>query len=325
MRRSARLVDGVLEATVVGSFSKIGYSTRRHLYDFAEPPRQDGRVAVVTGATSGLGLETATQLASLGATTYLWARNDERALRARAAIVARDDKADVRIVIGDMSDPEAIRSGFAKIASENDRLDILVHNAGAISEHYRRSEFGAEETVAAQLLGPFLLTTLFLPLLRRAEPGRVIAVSSGGLYAERFNLARMEMSAGDYDGVSAYARVKRAQFVINQEWSRRIDPKDVVFHAMHPGWADTPGVATSLPRFHRLMAPLLRSAAQGADTVVWLATSEEAGSGSGEFWLDRRPRSGYKLPWTRSSDPRGDGDRLWRWCEERVNGTPVTK
>jgi NAD(P)-dependent dehydrogenase (short-subunit alcohol dehydrogenase family) len=113
----------------------------------------------------------------------------------------------------------------------------------------------------------------------------------------------LEMPAGDYHGVTAYARVKRAQVALSREWAQRIGRDDVAFHAMHPGWADTPGLAAMLPRFHRATRPLLRTPGQGADTVVWLASADPALLGSGLFWFDRRPRSEYRLPRTRESSP----------------------
>jgi NAD(P)-dependent dehydrogenase (short-subunit alcohol dehydrogenase family) len=138
------------------------------------------------------------------------------------------------------------------------------------------------------------------------------------MYAQKFDLDRLETDPDGFSGTTAYARAKRAQLVINHEWARRVDPAEVVFQAMHPGWADTPGVRESLPGFHRLTGPVLRSPHQGVDTLVWLAGSPDAARGSGRFWLDRRPRSEYKLPWTRSSDPSADQARLWEWCAART-------
>jgi NAD(P)-dependent dehydrogenase (short-subunit alcohol dehydrogenase family) len=101
------------------------------------------------------------------------------------------------------------------------------------------------------------------------------------------------MGPEDYDGVTAYARAKRAQVALNAEWARR-HPDSPVFSAMHPGWADTPGVQQSLPGFRRVTRPILRTPEQGADTILWLAGSEVA---SGLFWLDRKPRSTMRVPW----------------------------
>ena len=205
-----------------------------------------------------------------------------------------------------------------RLSDEFDVLDVLVHNAGSLTPERAVADDGTELTVASQLLGPFLLTNLLLPPLRRSGPGRVITVSSGGMYSQRFDLDQLEMGAADYDGVTAYARVKRAQLVLNHEWACRIDPASVVFQAMHPGWADTPGVRSSLPGFYRVMRPLLRSSGQGADTIVWLAAATEETHTNGDFWLDRHRRSEHKVPWTRPRDAATDQARLWDWCVSRT-------
>jgi dehydrogenase/reductase SDR family member 12 len=111
------------------------------------------------------------------------------------------------------------------------------------------------------------------------------------------------MPASGYNGVTAYARAKRAQVALSREWARRLAGTGVTFLAMHPGWADTPGLAAMLPGFHRVMKPILRSPQQGADTAVWLATTDAGRLGRGKFWHDRRPQSEYLLPWTREASP----------------------
>ncbi|MFZ0493046.1 MAG: dehydrogenase, partial [Acidimicrobiia bacterium] len=90
-----------------------------------------------------------------------------------------------------------------------------------------------------------------------------------------------------YTGTGAYASAKRGQVILTMMWTERFPDRDVTFHSMHPGWARTEGVATSLPTFNRVMKPLLRTPVQGADTIVWLATAEEPGHTSGQFWFDR--------------------------------------
>ena len=142
----------------------------------------------------------------------------------------------------------------------------------------------------------------------------MLTVSSGGMYSQRFELDRLDAPPENFDGVAAYARAKRAQVVLNREWASRVDPHEVVFHAMHPGWADTPGVRSSLPGFFRLTRPILRTPLQGIDTLVWLAQAPEVGQTSGRLWLDRRSRSEHKLPWTQSPDPDRDRRQLWDWC-----------
>ena len=101
-------------------------------------------------------------------------------------------------------------------------------------------------------------------------------------------------------------------------WAERTDPAEVVFHAMHPGWADTPGVAASLPTFRKITRPLLRSVEQGADTMVWLGAADEPGVSTGGFWLDRRRRSIHKLPSTRRTDTPERRAALWQWCVDQT-------
>lgn len=326
MNATAAIVDKVLEATVAGSFSKIGYEARSRLEHWQEAVRMPGSSVMVTGATSGLGYETAVQLAALGASVTFVARDPARAAAARESICERSGSDDVNFLIADMSDMESVRRAAAEYSARHETLDVLIHNAGALNRTYEKAPGGTELTVAAHVLGPFLLTGLLLPALRRARPGRsgpsrVLTVTSGGMYSQRFRLDELDPPPQGFDGVTAYARAKRAQVVLNHEWASRVDPREVVFHVMHPGWADTPGVRSSLPGFFRLTRPILRTPRQGVDTLVWLAEAPEAGRTSGRLWLDRRPRGEHKLPWTRSHDPAGDQLQLWGWCSERTGWT----
>jgi len=310
-------VDAALEATVVGSFSRIGYEVRSRLGHWQGPGRAlEGRTVLVTGATSGIGLAAASRFASLGASVRFLARDDQRAQTARAQIAEAGGRtADVAYALADVSDFTALRRFAEDFSAANPRLDVLVHNAGALTREFRRAPDGTELTLAAHVFGPFLLTGLLLPALRCAAAGRVVTVSSGGMYTQRLDLARLEMEPDQYNGSVAYARAKRAQVVLNREWARRVPKSDVVFHAMHPGWADTPGVRSSLPAFHRVMGPLLRTPDQAADTVVWLACAAEVTGSSGRFWHDRRPRAEHHVPWTRGG---AAGPELWDLCTART-------
>ena len=191
------VLDKVLEATVVGSFSRIGYDVRSRLGHWDEPPSMKGRSVLITGATSGLGQEAATRLASLGASVRFVARDESRARIARGAIVDASGSDDVGYVIADMSDFDSVRAVAARLSDEFDVLDVLVHNAGSLTPERAVAADGTELTVASQLLGPFLLTGLLLPPLSRSGPGRVVTVSSGGMYSQRFDLDRLEMSIAE--------------------------------------------------------------------------------------------------------------------------------
>ena len=216
--------------------------------------------------------------------------------------------------IADLDDLGSVRAFAATFRAEQPRLDVLIHNAGALSRYYQTSADGTELTVATQVVAPFVLTSELLALLSASAPSRVITVSSGGMYTQRYDLDQLEIGPDTYDGVTAYARAKRAQLVLNREWARRQTGSGIAFHAMHPGWADTPGVQTALPAFRHVTRPLLRTADEGSDTIIWLAASTKAARCSGLFWHDRRPRWEHKLPWTRPADFAVEGQQLWDWC-----------
>ncbi len=313
----ADAVDRILEVPVAPSFTRVGFAARRSLEHWTSLDDYDlnGRTIAITGATSGLGLAAARQLGSCGARLVLLGRNQAKTQRVCADVAAATG-AEAIPVVADMGDLPAVRSASAQIAELAPALDVLVHNAGALSAERRQNDAGVEQTVASQVVGPHAMTTALLPVLRAAAPGRVLTMSSGGMYSAPLSVSGLQMSEDTYKGAEQYARAKRAQVTINEMWADRVPVAEVVFHALHPGWADTPGVEESLPTFRRIVGPLLRSPAEGADTLVWLAADDgEPLATSGGFWLDRRRRNIHKLPTTRRTDTAERRLALWDWVE----------
>jgi NAD(P)-dependent dehydrogenase (short-subunit alcohol dehydrogenase family) len=310
------LWDRALDIAVVPGFSRFGFKARGLDFDEAVDGDQRGRRVLVTGASSGIGEATTEALARAGADVHMLVRDLNRGTAAVSRIVSRAPEAMDRLHIElcDVSDLAEVRRVAEGFLARHERLDVLVNNAGALLDRRERSRDGVEMTFATNVLGPFLLTALLLPALRAAAPSRVITVSSGGMYTARLDADDPQLERRDFDGAAFYAHTKRCEVVLNRAWFERHAGDGIAFCAMHPGWADTAGLARSLPRFHRLMRPLLRDARQGADTVVWLATAPALDPASGGFWQDRAPRPEHRVPWTRETA--ADRERLWSYCEE---------
>lgn len=319
-----RFTDRLLEVPVAPSFSRLGLQTRSRVENWRRLETYDlsGRTIAVTGASSGLGLAAAHCLADLGARLIVIGRDPERTTTTAAAL-ARPTGADHTALIADLSEPEAVESLAETLLDGHTDLDTLIHNAGALLNSRTTNSLGTEVTIAAQVLAPFLLTARLLPVLRANHPARVLTMSSGGMYTAGLTVNRLQMDDSSYRGSEQYARAKRAQVTLNEQWAQLIPANEVVFHSLHPGWADTPGVRDSLPRFHRYLKPALRTPAQGVDTLVWLAADDEALGHSGRFWHDRRPRPIHRLPQTRRSDTAARRNELWDWCREQTGVDPV--
>lgn len=307
------MLDSLLDVTVVPGFSRIGWSARRHWWP-ADPPAGAlaGRVVAVTGANSGLGKATAVGVARLGGRVRMLCRDEGRGAAARSEVLAAVPGADVTVDRCDLSDLESVRATADALAEQVPAVHALVHNAGVLPPQRALSADGHELTFATHVLGPHLLTALLRPLLRADGDARVVWVSSGGMYTQRLRVDDPEFAHGEYSGTRAYARTKRMQVVLARRWGAELAGDGVTVHSMHPGWADTPGVQDSLPLFGRVTGPILRTAEQGADTVVWLVAAAQATATTGEFWHDRRPRPVAYLPGTRTTP--GQAEQLWRLC-----------
>jgi dehydrogenase/reductase SDR family member 12 len=314
--RLRSVVDEALEATVVLSWSRLGYLVRRRLWSWAPPaPSMGSAVALVTGGTRGIGRSLASSLASLGASVGVVGRRRESAEAAAWEIGRESGSPRVWAEVADMSSLGQVRALAERVTERVGRVDVLVHNAGLLHRTRQLSDQGVESTAATHVLGPHLLTAALAPLLEAARPSKVIWMSSGGMYLQRLDVELLDSVEDRYRPAVVYARAKRAQVALAGLWAERLGPAGVRAYVMHPGWVDTGALAEGLPRFRALLRPLLRTPEQGADTAVWLASGQGPAAGPVGFWLDRRPRPTFRF---RGPDQAGEGERLWAWCEERV-------
>ena len=301
MASLVRFVRPASDLLALFSFNRMGFAFNRRGFCPDDLPRDaGGRVALVTGANSGIGRATSLELARRGFDVWMLCRDPGRGSEARDAIAreCREDRLHLAIV--DMSSLASIRRFVSDFSPR--RIDVLVHNAGVLPRERHVTDDGVELTFATNVLGPFALTGLLLERLSQSTDARVVFVASGGLYLQRLDLSLISIESPRFDGTRAYANAKRAQVVLARTLASLFSSElPITFASMHPGWADTTAVRTSLPEFHAVMRHLLRSAEEGADTVVWLAASDCARGTRGALWFDRRVALEYPFPWTHES------------------------
>ena len=301
--------DGLLEGSVIGSFSSVGYKLRSRSWDDLDLSAAAGKTAVITGATSGIGLRVARELALAGARLRFIARNPRKAEDLKRQLLDLSDDADVHYYLADLSEVANVRRVAREILEAEPEIHLLINNAVVLPATRMVTPEGLEMAHATNLVAPFVLTNSLIPRLIESQPARIINVISGGMYAQGLALDDLNYATGTYRGSIAYARAKRGLMVLTKMWAEDLADRGVVVHATHPGWVDTPGVATQIPTFHRVMGPWLRNPEQGADTILWLATADQPGTVTGKLWHDRAVRPEYRLGV--GVESAADRERLW--------------
>lgn len=291
--RAARLVDSMLDRSVALGYGKIGSAVRRQLPTWPcdpQPGALAGQQIVVTGASSGLGEQVAHDVVRLGGHAHLVVRDTARGEAAATRVRQATRGAQCTVWQCDLSDLDSVDDFVLAFSRIHIVVDAIVHNAGAMPQTYTTSAQGHELTLALHVLGPVRMTEGLLPDRPTTDHiTRVVFVTSGGMYAQRLRDDDFAYRTSEYKPTVAYARSKRAQVELVPALHGRWANHGARVYAMHPGWARTPGVETSLPGFTKLTAPILRSPADGADTITWLLATHPAPAGGG-LWHDRRDR-----------------------------------
>jgi len=266
-----------------------------------------GRTVLVTGATSGIGLETARSLGAMGALVIVGARDPARGRAVADGIVAAGGGAETLVL--DFASLESVRRAAHELSTRHARLDVLVNNAGTAIARRETTADGHERTWQTNYLGHYLFTRLLLPLLEKSPSPRVVNVASEGHRQGRIDWDDLELSRG-YGGFRAYANTKLAQVLFTRELARR-EPK-VLTVALHPGaigtniWKALPAHADALVRL------ILPGAPYGARPVVRLASDPALTlESSGRYF--RRLRESTPAPAGRSD---ADAARLWLVSEQ---------
>jgi NAD(P)-dependent dehydrogenase (short-subunit alcohol dehydrogenase family) len=251
------------------------------------------KICLVTGANSGIGKVTAKALAAGGATVIMVCRNREKGEAARDEIVRETRNENVELMIADFSDLSQIRRLADKVKAKHPRLHALVNNAGAYNDKRRLTADGYESTFAVNHLGYFLLTVELLDLLKSSAPARVVNVSSEAHRSAHINLDDLNLEKS-YGGWKAYGQSKLANVLFTYELARKLTGTGVTANCMHPGVVGTGffnKIGGLAGKFLRLIAPFMRTPEKGADTVIWLASSQEVEGITGKYFVDRKEQA----------------------------------
>jgi retinol dehydrogenase 12 len=280
-----------------------------------------GKVVVVTGATSGIGQVAAERLAAMGARLIVVARDRARGEAAVAALGRVGPGAAHRLHLADLSRMTETRRLAAEIAAAEARIDVLVNNAGAIFASRQVTADGLERTFATNHMAYFLLTLGLADSLRAAAPARVVNTASDAHRGEALDFADLQSSRG-YRGVRTYGRSKLANILFTRELARRWRGTGVTANCLHPGFVATrfgDGSGGWLSYGVRFAKVFAISPQRGAETIVYLATSPAMAEVSGGYFYQSRPA-------TPSVAARDDAaaQRLWTESERLAGGSPPT-
>lgn len=311
-------LDRLLDRSVVLGYSRIGYHLRRRHWQPIPPGSLTDRRLLITGGTSGIGFATAARCAGLGATVHVLGHNAERGAEAVAELQRQVPQGRFELEQCDVTRLPDVRRFADEFSTRVPALDALVHNAGLFVDERTETPEGHETNLTAHVLAPHLLTGLLRSTLRHGTSPQVAVTSSGGMYAQKLAVDDPEFTEGDYSGGAAYARTKRMQVTIAERWADELAADGIAARSWHPGWVDTPGVRTFLPRFRAVTRPIIRTPEEGADTLVWLLATPGTIPPTGGFWHDRRPRPVHYL--SRTKETREERERFWRFCDEAVGG-----
>ncbi len=275
-----------------------------------------GKVVLITGGTGGIGKATAIGLATLGARIGITGRDHARAEQAAVDIRAASGNPAVDVFAADLTSQAEVRRLAVAVLDAYPRLDVLVNNVGGFWAHRHPTVDGLERTFALNYLAPFLLTNLLLDRLKASVPARIVTVSSGVQAMARIAFDDLQ-GARKYSGQRAYNQSKLATVMFTIALARRLEGTGVTATSLHPGVVRTNFGAEDPAGFFavvsRVVLPLLKTPAQGAQTSVYLASSPDMEGVTGEFFANRKPKTANKVAYDTDMTA-----RLWRVSADLV-------
>ncbi|XP_071946550.1 retinol dehydrogenase 13-like [Antedon mediterranea] len=271
-----------------------------------------GKTVIITGANTGIGKETAFELAKRGAKVILACRNKEKAESAANDIRVATDNPNVTCCVMDLASFKSVRMFAERMLKQEDRIDILVNNAGVVDDGSKQTEDGHDLVFGVNHLGHFLLTNLLVPKLKESSPSRIINVSSDAYQMAQLNFDNLNENKGR---IASYSQSKLANVVFTKELSRRLKNTELAVFSLHPGSIDTE-IKRNWSPFLKVLAPIikfwmLKSANDGAQTSVHCAIADDISHLSGAYFKGCKVQ---KMA-THAADET-NGRRLWEISEE---------
>ena len=274
------------------------------------------KVCLVTGATSGIGLETALELARMGATVVVGGRDMEKASNAVIKIRSESNNPNVDFLLADLSDFVEVKRFADEFKDQNKRLDVLVNNAGAIFNEFDVNPQDIEMTTALNLFSPYLLTGLLFDVLQKSAPSRIVNVSSmmHKMAKNEFENLNREV---DYKALNAYAKSKLALMHFNYMLAEKLEGTNVTTNVMHPGWVKSnfgTGFYTGFYGFiDTVFKPVQVTSKKGAETIIFLASSSDVEKTNGKYFIKKKV-----VPSSRASYLLSARKAVWAMCEEQT-------
>ncbi len=270
------------------------------------------KVVIITGANRGIGKAATKEIAKLGTKVYMACRSVDSANKVKDELIVETKNENIFVKELELSSAQSITKFAEAFKKEETKLDVLINNAGIMSQTKKLNDKGAEMTFAVNVLGHHLLTKLLVDSLRNASPSRIINVASD--YAGGLNLDDINFDKRKYDLTAAYKQSKQANRMLTREWTKKLINDNISVYSMTPGFVPK----TDLFREQKVGNKIIlntfglvggRTIKQGADTIVWLASSDKIPGSNGGFFKDRKE---HECGFTNPTDEK----RLWDICEK---------
>lgn len=276
--------------------------------------KMNNKLCVITGANSGIGFETARELARQGAFIVMVCRNEDKAEAAKQVILMETAGSGVDIVLCDFSSQDEIRKAAKEIISNYQKIDILINNHGFVASGYNETIEGLEETFGVNHIGYFLFTTLLLDTIEKSGKARIINIASEAhRSAAKFDINNLQLKEG-FSTWKAYVNSKLYNILFTVELADRLKDTEVTANSLHPGVIASNFGSTSTTMvkiFWKLASPFMKSNKEGAQTTIYLATSDEVEEVNGAYFKDSKVVTPSNQGFDKSA-----AEQLWIKSEE---------